>query len=102
LDGELVESDVVAFDAHVSDCAACRRLLDDETRFKTTLRAHLRAVPPAPAELRARVLAGLDQADAAGEGPSPPLHRRIMPFVAVFAAAASMVVFLSSVVQTRV
>jgi len=102
LDGELLASDLVAFDAHVAGCAACRRLVDDEARFKATLRAHLRPAPAAPAELRARVLAGLDEADARGQGPAAPLYRRVMPFVAVFAAAASMVVFLSSLVQTRV
>ncbi len=101
LDGELIENDVVTFDSHVGGCAACRRLLDDELRFKATLRAHLRPAPTAPAELRERVLAGLDQADSAGDGPTAPLFRRVMPFVAVFAAAASMVVFLSSIVQTR-
>ena len=101
LDGELIENDVVAFDAHVDGCTGCRRLVDDEARFKTTLRAHLRPAPAAPAELRARVLAGLDQADTAGDGPTVPLFRRVMPFVAVFAAAASAVVFLSSIVQTH-
>jgi anti-sigma factor (TIGR02949 family) len=99
LDGELLEADVVAFDAHVGGCSSCRRLLDDEARFKATLRAHLRPAPAAPAELKARVLAGLDQADADGHGPEVPLYRRVMPFVAVFAAAASMVVFLSTLVQ---
>jgi anti-sigma factor RsiW len=47
------------------------------------------------------VLAGLDQADTVGQGPTPPLLRRVMPFVAVFAAAASAVVFLSSVVKAH-
>lgn len=101
LDGELIENDVVAFDAHVDGCAGCRRLVDDEARFKATLRAHLRPVPSAPSELRERIFAGLDQADATGQGPTPPLVRRVMPFVAVFAAAASAVVFLSSIVQTH-
>jgi anti-sigma factor (TIGR02949 family) len=101
LDGELIENDVVAFDAHVQGCAACRHLVEDEARFKATLRAHLRPTPAAPAELRTRVLAGLDQADAAGDGPTVPIYRRVIPFAAVFAAAASMVVFLSSVVQPR-
>ena len=103
LDGELLEADRIGFDEHVGACAACRGIVDEEARFKATLRARLRPVPAAPAELRARVLAALDEADSrTGQGPTPPLLRRAMPFVAVFAAAASMVVFLSTVVQPRV
>jgi anti-sigma factor RsiW len=104
LDGELQGSDSGAFEAHVGGCAACRALVDDHAAFKATLRAQLRPPQGTPPDLRAGVLAALDRADEAGEGPLGrvlPLHRRALPFVAVFAAAAAMTVFVSGVVQTR-
>jgi mycothiol system anti-sigma-R factor len=98
LDGELDASDRTLLERHTAACAACRELVQFQASFKAQLRARLRHAP-APSELRASVLAALDEADATGQGPSLPLHRRAMPFVAVFAAAAAFTVFLTTAVR---
>jgi anti-sigma factor (TIGR02949 family) len=101
IDGELVAEERAAVDQHVAGCKPCRRLLDDEAALKSMIRAHLRPTPPAPVELRGRVLAALDAAEASHQGPVTPLYRRALPFAAVFAAAAAMTIFVSTGLRTR-
>jgi mycothiol system anti-sigma-R factor len=95
LDGELLPADRVALEAHLASCTACRALVADEAAFKAQLKARLGA-DPAPASLRERVLASLDQADARGQGPVVARPRRFVPIAALVAAAAAMVLFLGS------
>lgn len=91
LDGELDAEGRAAFEQHTATCADCRRALDFEASFKAQLRARLRH-EPAPAALRERVIAALDQAD----GRALPLGRRVAPFAAVGLIAAAAVIFLST------
>jgi anti-sigma factor (TIGR02949 family) len=83
LDGELVEEDRVAFEAHVSGCPACQRSLDDEREVVDALQRAARPVPPAPDALRARVDRMLSEA----QRPSGPVSRWGAPLV----VAASIV-----------
>src|SRR5574341_1302496 len=93
VDGEFDEAERAQLERHVDGCAACRDLVAFQSTFKANLKTRLRR-PAAPAELRGRVLAALDAADAAGDGPVRPLWRRAAPATAVVAVAASVVVFL--------
>jgi mycothiol system anti-sigma-R factor len=99
LDGELDSADRVALEHHIQACAPCRELVSFQAGFKAQLRARLRH-PPAPPALRAQVLAGLDEADRRGEGPSLPLRRRLIPVGGVAAAAAAALIFLTTAVET--
>lgn len=54
LDGELLADDRAEFEAHVSDCAACRESLEHERSVVEAIRQSL-PLYEAPAELRARV-----------------------------------------------
>jgi len=83
LDGELVEEDRVAFEAHVGGCEACQRSLDDEREVVDALQRAARPVPSAPNELRARV----DRMLAEAQRPTGPASRWGAPLV----VAASIV-----------
>jgi anti-sigma factor (TIGR02949 family) len=100
LDGEFEASDRIYLERHLSTCTTCREMVAFESSFKANLHARLRR-PPMPAELQGRVLAALDRADAVGEGPTPSLVRRAMPIGAALAAAAAVVIFLGTFVQSR-
>lgn len=54
LDGELVEEDRAAFEAHVRECEACRASLEDERRVVQAVQQSL-PLHEAPPELRERV-----------------------------------------------
>jgi anti-sigma factor (TIGR02949 family) len=77
LDGELVEEDRVAFEAHVGGCAACQRSLDDEREVVDALQRAARPIPPAPHELRQRV----DRMLAEAQRPTGPVSRWGAPLV---------------------
>lgn len=100
LDGEFEDSELDPLERHLTQCDACRKLVAFEQAFKTNLRARLRR-PTAPPELRDRVVAALDRADATGGGPVPALWRRAMPVAAAAAVAAAALVFLSTAIRTR-
>jgi anti-sigma factor RsiW len=101
VDGELIADDNALVEVHAAGCDRCRALLSFQGGFKAHVRARLRgrtaATPAAPARLRAAVVRALDQADAAGEGPIRHPWRRLTPaFVAVFAAAAAIALFVGA------
>jgi anti-sigma factor RsiW len=99
VDGELVAEDNDVVERHAAGCERCRALLSFHAGFKAQVRARLRARPGAPVEeparLRGAVLAALDRADAAGEGPVRRPWVRLAPaFAAVFVAAAATALFI--------
>src|SRR5262249_50763012 len=79
----------------IAGCPRCREVVSFQRLFKTHLRARLRR-PEAPATLRAGVLASLDRADAAGEGPRGKLWRRLVPGATMAAAAAIAVIGIAA------
>ncbi len=87
VDGEFEDEERVHLERHIAGCPRCREVVSFQTLFKTHLRARLRRPEP-PATLRAGVLASLDRADAAGEGPRGKLWRRMLPGATMAAAAA--------------
>ncbi|RMH43213.1 MAG: hypothetical protein D6689_05565 [Deltaproteobacteria bacterium] len=94
LDGEFSDEDRVAFERHTSTCQRCQALVHAEMAFKATLRAKL-APPAAPAHLRRRILAALDDVDRA-RGDAPAAQRWLawlVPSGAVAAAAAAIALF---------
>jgi anti-sigma factor (TIGR02949 family) len=56
LDGELVGDDAQALEAHLVGCPACRAALEEERALHDAIRGAV-SPEPAPAELRARILA---------------------------------------------
>lgn len=95
LDGELADDDACEFEAHTEDCAGCHERLEHEIEFRTELRRKL-APPRMPDELPARLMAALDQEDAALQQAS---RRRglswVLPGVASLAAAAALLLFVT-------
>jgi anti-sigma factor RsiW len=87
VDGEFEDEERVHLERHIAGCPRCREVVSFHTLFKTHLRARLRRPEP-PATLRANVLASLDRADAAGEGPRGKLLLRLAPGLAMATAAA--------------
>lgn len=83
LDGELIEEDRIAFEAHVGGCVACQRSLDDEREVVDALQRGAHPVPAAPHELRARI----DRMLADAQSPVGPVSRWGAPLV----VAASLV-----------
>lgn len=58
VDGELIGEDLTAVDAHVSDCAACRKKRDARVHLKAAL-ASAGAAVALPAEVEARIRTGV-------------------------------------------
>jgi anti-sigma factor RsiW len=100
VDGEFDTVERVAFEAHLAGCRTCRELVGFQTSFKASLRARVRRPEPPP-ELRGRILGALDQADAAGDGPAPPLWRRAIPLTALAAIAAAVALFVGTSLSSR-
>jgi anti-sigma factor RsiW len=95
VDGEFEDEERVHLERHIAGCPRCREVVSFQTLFKTHLRARLRRPEP-PATLRAGVLASLDRADAAGEGPRGKLWRRMLPGLSMATAAAVVLLGVSS------
>jgi anti-sigma factor RsiW len=99
IDGELVDEERVRIEKHAAGCERCRGLVNHEVTFRQNLRARLRpraghdTVPP---ELRQRVVAALDRADAEGEGPARSIGRRFAPALGALATAAAIALFFGS------
>jgi mycothiol system anti-sigma-R factor len=100
VDGELEGDERAAIDRHAGACATCAEHLAEQASWKTFMRQQA-TTPAAPEALRQRVLHALDEADARGLGPRPPVWRRLMPAVALVGVAAAAVVFLSGLSTAR-
>jgi Anti-sigma-K factor rskA/Putative zinc-finger len=90
--GKLDQDETVSFEAHLAECASCRRELE-ELRGLPELVSRAAPPVPVPSELRARTLAAVRQAaeDAAvaGELPEqPPSRPELVPARAEEAPAA--------------
>lgn len=89
--GKLDEGETVSFEAHLAECASCRRELE-ELRGLPELLSRAAPPVPVPSELRARTLATVRQAaqDAAGElAEQPPSRPELVPAPAEEAPAAT-------------
>ena len=98
LDDELAAEERHELEAHLTECASCRAMLEGERADRSMLRRAL-AAPPAPDMLRARIGKALDQQD---REESKEQRRRwtafVLPGSAIAAAAAAIALFVS--VQT--
>jgi anti-sigma factor RsiW len=102
LDGEFAAEERALVDLHLASCRRCLDVVAFQRTFKTSLRARLHR-PTAPPNLRASVLAALDQADARGDGPPAPIWRRAAPLTvtAFLTVAAAILVFVGAVVPSH-
>ena len=87
-DGELETNEQREATAHVSGCVDCRRALESELAMKSELKK-LRSVS-APAELRDRIMAALDEADRRSDSRVRFLRRPIA-WTAIGAIAACLI-----------
>jgi hypothetical protein len=95
LDDELADEELRDFELHLHDCAACRGRVDAERHALADLRRAL-APPPAPALVRARIAARLDDEDAqaARDARRGRLAGWLLPGAASLAAVAALAVFV--------
>jgi mycothiol system anti-sigma-R factor len=77
LDGEFAPGEAGEFEQHLRMCADCSELATREGHFLGCLKRQL-STPPAPAELRTRVLDALSEMDF-GRRPTPPWVRWGLP-----------------------
>lgn len=92
LDGELAGPEEGDFEAHVSACRRCARLLAQESGMLTAVRAHA-PQPKAPESLRLGVLAALDAAPA----PLPAERRAPAPRPSAWLVGAGWVSAIAAV-----
>lgn len=96
LDGELASHDHLSFEHHMADCAACRDRVLSEGAYRARVR-ELLASPQPPDDLAARVRKALDAEDAQARVARRRFGRSwALPATSVCAAAAALVLFLSS------
>jgi len=94
LDGELDDRDLHDFVDHTSECAGCGERLERQETDRKFLRVKL-AAPPAPSSFHAQIRTSLDQADIQAQLATRRARLGwVLPGVAVFAAAAAMVLFV--------
>lgn len=91
IDGELSALEAAAFDRHLSDCATCRRTLEQHEMLRTDLHNNLRR-HNAKAALRQGILASLP----VSARPGASNVRRTPPQWLSLAAAASLAAILAS------
>ncbi|MEZ4399641.1 MAG: hypothetical protein R3B06_06465 [Kofleriaceae bacterium] len=89
-DGELAEQELRDVELHLLDCATCRHQVEREREVVGLLRDRL-AAPPAPALVRQRLTAALDQEDRSRRGSW--WRSLALPGAAMAAAAAALLVF---------
>jgi anti-sigma factor RsiW len=96
LDGELAAHDHLSFEHHMADCVACRDRVMSEGAYRARVR-ELLAPPPPPDGLAAKVRQALDAEDAQARVARRRFGRSwALPATSVCAAAAALVLFLSS------
>jgi anti-sigma factor RsiW len=93
LDGELEGHELDDLEHHLGTCAACQARCEHETSDHARLR-ELLAAPPAPAALRAGVLAALDREDRSLVSGRRSRWGWALPGAASLAAAAALAVFV--------
>lgn len=77
IDCELAEPEQLEFESHLTGCAACRRLVQEQASFKATVRA-MATRPAAPDGLRLRLSDALNAVDRA----APPAATLPLPMPA--------------------
>jgi anti-sigma factor RsiW len=89
IDREFAEPERLEFEAHLSECGGCRRLVQQQASFKATLRACIGRTP-APQGLSGLIGAALDREDERRREEHGLLHllgadgrRRLVPLVLV-------------------
>lgn len=100
LDGELAAEEKHELETHVVECAACRAEIDHALVEQDARRAAL-ATPRAPAAMRNRIVAALDNAERAEtkdiqRAKWRQLSSGLLPGAAILAAAAALAVFVGS------
>ncbi len=99
LDGELADQDLEEFEEHVLLCGECHARLEDEISFRDRLRRDL-APPRAPADLHQRIGVLLDQEDRVAQAARRQSRFAwLLPGAASVAAAAALVLFITSTGQ---
>jgi anti-sigma factor RsiW len=93
-DGELSAQEQALVAEHLRECASCRALQTSEQELKARLRRHLQP-RPAPADLRAKLMAAI-------EPPAPPLSRRSRPAMRWIPWAAGAVLALAAILVIAV
>lgn len=98
LDGELAAEEKHELETHLTECARCRSEVDNAHVEQEVLRVAL-AAPRAPAAMRSRLTAALDDAERAEAIDIRRADRRrwsswLLPGSAIVAAAAAIAVFL--------
>jgi anti-sigma factor RsiW len=96
LDGELASHDHMSFEHHMADCEACRDRVLAEGAYQSRVR-ELLTPPQAPDHLAARVREALDRDDQQARSARRRFGRSwALPGASVLAAAAALVLFLTS------
>jgi anti-sigma factor RsiW len=94
LDDELAAEERHELEAHLTECASCRAMLEQERADRSMIRRRL-AVPAAPDLLRARIHRALDEQDRVE---SKEQRKRwsayLLPSSAIAAAAAAIALFV--------
>ena len=102
VDGEFEGEEAVGFEAHLVECASCRGAVGEQRALKRKLREAGRAAcalnPPPPPGLRARVLSGLHEQEAARR---PFWQRPALAYAAVLTVVAGSGVYYLRVGTAR-
>lgn len=101
LDGELAETELLAFEHHLAECDGCETEVGEERAFLDRVRQAL-AAPAAPETLRARLAKQLDSAEAELARSARRARRAwLLPGTASLAAAAALLVFVLDLAQPQ-
>ncbi len=95
LDAELQDVEVREFETHLSECTTCQESFERAEQEHSSLRSHLRATPPASDFLHKKILAALDNEDAARKR-AVRTNWLSMPVAASVLAAAALALFVWS------
>jgi hypothetical protein len=100
LDGELAESELLAFEHHLVECDSCEGEVDDERQFLDRVRDALAEASPANETFRARLMKVLDdEEDRLARAARREWWSWALPGTATLAAAAALFVFVFDIAQ---